>query len=107
MTVRDNTDQHRFEIFDGEDGEEPAAFLEYELRPGAIALIHTETVKGHEGKGIAKQLVTAVLAEARSRGLAVLPHCPYVRKVIADNPAEYLDLVPAAAREKFSLPSRT
>ena len=31
-------------------------------------------------------------ADARTRGLAVPPFCPYVRKVIADNPDAYVEL---------------
>jgi hypothetical protein len=35
----------------------------------------------------------------------VLPFCPYVRKVIAENLSQYLDLVPVEERERFDLPS--
>jgi predicted GNAT family acetyltransferase len=100
-TVRDNPADSRYEILDGDD---VAGIAEYTLTEGVIAFTHTETLAGHEGKGLAKQLVTAALAAARAQGLAVMPHCPYVRKVIADNPAEYLDLVPADARSEFGLP---
>jgi uncharacterized protein len=100
-TVSDNPEASRFEIL---DGDEVGGIAVYELRGNAIAFVHTETLPGHEGRGLAKQLVTSALADARRRGLAVLPECPYVRKVIADNPAEFLDLVPAAARPLFDLP---
>jgi hypothetical protein len=33
-----------------------------------------------------------------------MPVCPYVRKVIAEHPEEYLDLVPSDARAEFDLP---
>jgi hypothetical protein len=99
--VIDNQELQRFEIL---DGEELGAIAEYDLRDDTIVLTHTETMPGHEGRGVAKRLVTAALGEARQRGLSVLPVCPYVRKVIADNPSLYLDLVPRAARTKFGLP---
>jgi predicted GNAT family acetyltransferase len=99
--VTDNTALNRFEIL---DGDELGAIAEYELRGDVIAFTHTETMPGHEGRGVARRLVTAALADVRSRGLEVLPFCPYVRKVIADHPDEYLDLVPAGARAKFDLP---
>jgi predicted GNAT family acetyltransferase len=100
-TVTDNQQLSRFEIL---DGDELGAIAEYEMRGDVIAFTHTETMPGHEGRGVAKQLVTAALADARRRGLAVLPFCPYVGKVIADDPQHYLDLVPVAARTKFDLP---
>lgn len=102
MQVIDNTDRHRFELqIDGE----PAAVEVYDLRGDRIALVHTETLPGHEGEGLARKLVEAVLAEVRERGLGVIPECPYVRKVIADNPDRYLDLVPAELRQQFDLPA--
>jgi len=101
-TVTDHTEASRFEILDGDD---VGGIAVYELRGNAIAFVHTETLPGREGRGLAKQLVTFALADARRRGLAVLPECPYVRKVIADNPGEYLDLVPVRVRAMFGLPA--
>ena len=101
-TVRDNPAEHRYEIH---EGTVLAGFVTYERRDRTMTFVHTETEPGHEGKGIARQLVTTALAEARANGLGVLPRCPYVRKIIADNPAEYLDLVPSGARAAFGLPA--
>ena len=100
-TVRDNPAKHRYEIL---DGGELAGFAEYTVDADVITFPHTETLAGHEGKGIARQLVEFALADARTRGLAVLPKCWYVSKVIADKPGQYLDLVPAAARALYNLP---
>ncbi len=100
-TILDNAEAHRWEIF---EGDELAGIVDYQVREGALALTHTETMDGHGGKGIARQLVTAVLTDLRRRGLGVLPYCPYIRTLIADNPEEWLDLVPAEARGKFDLP---
>ncbi|MFM2077391.1 MAG: hypothetical protein RJA49_1281 [Actinomycetota bacterium] len=101
-TIRDNAAEHRYELLDGDD---VSVIAEYRRDEQAITFIHTETRPGHEGKGLAKELVTAALTEARAAGLAVLPQCPYVRKVIADDPAAYLDLVPVDARARFDLPA--
>lgn len=102
MQVIDNTERHRFELqIDGE----LAAVEVYDLRGDRIALVHTETFPGHEGEGLARKLVEAVLAQVRERGLAVIPECPYVRKVIADDADRYLDLVPAELRKQFDLPA--
>jgi predicted GNAT family acetyltransferase len=99
-TVRDNPDKNRFEIY---DGAELAGFSQYKLSPGRIAFMHTEIDPAFSGRGLALQLVTEALDEVRRRDLAVLPFCPYVRKVIASHTERYLDLVPARDRERFRL----
>ncbi|HEX6247464.1 MAG TPA: GNAT family N-acetyltransferase [Nocardioidaceae bacterium] len=101
-TVRDNPEQSRYEI---QVDDELAGFGEYKLSRGRIAFTHTEIRDGFSGRGLARKLVADELADARRRGLAVLPFCPYVRRVIAKNPDKYLDLVPAEARGRFKLPA--
>ena len=100
--VRDNPEKSRYEIH---DGEELAGFSEYKLTHGKIAFTHTEIDPAFNRRGLAQQLVTEELDDARRRGLAVLPFCPYVRKVIASHPEQHLDLVPPRDRERFHLPS--
>jgi predicted GNAT family acetyltransferase len=78
--------------------------MEYQLDPGTITLIHTEIDEAYEGKGLGSVLVRHVLDDARERGLAVLPVCPFVRGWISRH-EDYLDLVPAAARQKYNLPA--
>jgi len=102
VTVQDNPAESRYEIHD--DGQ-LAGFAAYELSPGHIAFTHTETEPAFAGRGLAKQLVTQALDDVRSRGLAVLPFCPYVQSVIARKPELYLDLVPAEGRARFQLPA--
>ncbi|MFE4692149.1 GNAT family N-acetyltransferase [Streptomyces sp. NPDC056749] len=99
--VRDNAAENRYEIY--EDGQ-LAGFTDYKITGDRIAFIHTETLKGFTGRGVAHQLIAEELAEARTRHLAVLPYCPVVRDTIAHHPDEYLDLVPAHYRERFDLP---
>ncbi len=102
VTVRDDPDRSRYEIqVDGQ----LAGFTDYRLRNGRISFTHTEVGAGFSGRGLARKLVADELADARRRGLAVLPFCPYVRKVIADNPDKYLDLVPDRDRVRFDLPA--
>ncbi len=101
VTVRDNPTEHRYEVY---DGEALAGFSEYKLTGQRIAFTHTETDPAFNGRGLARQLVEHALADARARELAVLPFCPYVRKVIAGDPEKYLDLVPDKDRDRFGLP---
>jgi predicted GNAT family acetyltransferase len=101
VTVRDNPELNRYEIH--EDGQ-LVGFSEYKLSDGAISFLHTEVDPAFGGRGLGRQLVEVELDDARNRGLSVLPFCPYVRKVVADNP-EYLALVPCSERSRFDLPT--
>lgn len=102
VTVRDVPEHHRYEIH---DGDQRVGLSTYELDGDTITFIHTEIDPAFGGRGLGKVLVTAELDDARRRGLAVRPMCPYVRKVIAEDPDTYLDLVPAAQRARFDLPA--
>jgi predicted GNAT family acetyltransferase len=99
--VRDSRAESRYEIF---EGPELAGFSVYELGTNRIAFTHTEVLPAFAGRGLAQRLVASALEDARRRGLAVLPFCPYVRKVIAEDPAAYLDLVRPQDRARFGLP---
>jgi uncharacterized protein len=99
LQVADHPDQERFEIrVDGQ----LAGFIQYHLKDGVLALLHTETDRRFRGHGVAGHLIQASLDEARDRHLAVLPYCPFVRSWIAEHPA-YADLVPANQRSHFSI----
>lgn len=53
--VRDNKEEHRFEMMLGEGN---AAFIDYtEAGAGVLALTHTEVPEEFEGKGIGSRLV--------------------------------------------------
>src|SRR4051812_24790485 len=99
IEVRDDREASRFVI--SVDGQ-PAGFAEYRDRGEAISFVHTVVDDGYEGRGLGGRLVSAALDDVRSRGLAALPFCPFVRGYIARHP-EYLDLVPQAERPQFGL----
>ncbi|KNE79300.1 MULTISPECIES: GNAT family N-acetyltransferase [Streptomyces] len=100
--VRDNPVGNRYEIH---DGERLAGFSDYRLTDDRrIAFTRTETLPEFRGRGLAGRLVAGQLDDARRRGLAVLPFCPYVRKYIAEHADAYLGLVPAQDRARFGLP---
>ena len=99
IEVRDDREADRFVItVDGE----PAGFAQYRDRGQALSFVHTEVDDRFEGQGLGGRLVAAALDDVRSRGLAVLPFCPFVRGYIARHP-EYLDLVPETQRPQFGL----
>ncbi|GAA1404014.1 GNAT family N-acetyltransferase [Catellatospora coxensis] len=100
ITVRDNPAEHRYEIH---DGDQLAGFSTYKLTTDTIAFTHTETLPAFSGRGLARQLVVGALDDARRRGLAVRPYCPYVREIILRLADTYLDLVREDEREQFGL----
>jgi len=99
VAIADAPERERYEIH--VDGE-LAGFAEYKTRPGIIAFIHTEVDEGFQGRGLGDRLIAHALDDARKRGTAVLPFCPFVRSFIQSHP-DYVDLVPPSQREAFEL----
>ena len=99
LTVRDNSDRHRFEI---DLGDGSIAIAEYTLPAGKIMFTHTEVPEAHEGKGIGTTLIRFALDAARERGLKVIPICPFFADYMQKH-AEVQDLLDPAWRIKFGL----
>lgn len=99
IAIADNADAERYEV--RSDGE-LAGSLTYRLRPGLIELVHTEVDEEFEGKGLGSQLISFALEDARKRGLAVLPFCPFVNDYMQRH-RQYVDLVPEGRRKDFEV----
>ncbi len=83
MTIIDAEAEGRYEArLEGD----LAGFLDYVVKRGRIALIHTEVLPAHRGQGIAAQLARFALDDARRRGLGVIASCPYVRAYVQHHP---------------------
>ncbi len=63
-----------------------AAIVSYERSATWVALLHTEVQEGFEGQGLSSQLVAWVIGDARARGLAVIPRCPFVIRWLERHP---------------------
>ena len=91
LEIHENDARHRFETtVDGLD-----AYVTFNREDGKVSFLHTYVPPELEGRGIAGQLAKYALEHARANGLAVVPHCPYVRSYIDRHP-EYQDLVAAS-----------
>lgn len=99
IEVADAPGRDRYELsIDGEVG----GFTAYGARPGLIAFIHTEVDERLQGHGLGDRLIRFALEDARARGLAVLPFCPFVKAFIEQH-REFEVLVPESYREQFGL----
>ncbi len=87
--VRDNPQEQRYEA----KIQDELAVVEYQLNGDTITFTHTEVPEALAGGGVAGKLVSTALDDARARGLAVVPLCPYVASYIRRHP-DYAALVP-------------
>jgi uncharacterized protein len=99
IEVADAPERDRYELsIDGE----VVGFTAYRTRPGLIAFVHTEVDERVQGRGLGERLIRFALEDARARGLAVLPFCPFVNAFI-ERHREFEALVPESYREQFGL----
>ena len=96
LRITDNPERRRYEVY---LGTELAGFTDYHVQPDLLTLLHTEIEPAFEGQGIGSRFLAGVLDDVRSRGLRVLPICPFVRAFLQKNPV-YDDLVWTAGRNE-------
>ena len=69
-----------------------AGILDYVVKRGHLALVHTEVLPAYRGRGIAGELARFALDDARRRDLRVIATCPAVRAYVERHP-ETQDIV--------------
>lgn len=74
------------------DGEEQIALMEIGISENSLTVYHTEVSPKAEGRGLAKELLSHMVAYARQHGLKVIPLCPFVNAQFKRHPAEYADI---------------
>jgi predicted GNAT family acetyltransferase len=90
--VTDNSTESRYELH--VDGR-LAGVAVYHLKDDSVIFTHTEIDSSVGGHGHGSTLVRAALDDVRSRGLTVVPLCPFVKAYIEKH-QEYADLLKAA-----------
>jgi predicted GNAT family acetyltransferase len=89
VSVIDNAEALRYELhLDGVF----VAEIRYRFEPGVRVLVDVDVEPRLEGHGLGSRLVEGALDDLRARGLAVVPHAPFVADFIRLRP-EYADLV--------------
>jgi uncharacterized protein len=93
-TVRDNPEDSRYEI---RDGDRVLGLAAYERRGETTVFTHTEIDPDAGQDGLGSTLVRAALDDVRGRGGSVVAQCSFVRGWIERHP-DYADLVAAPGR---------
>jgi predicted GNAT family acetyltransferase len=89
LEILDDEAAQRYEARD--DGS-LAGFLDYVVKHDRLALIHTEVLPSHKGRGVGERIVRFALDDARQRGLRVIVICSYARAYVERHP-EVQDIV--------------
>ncbi|HEY0103437.1 MAG TPA: GNAT family N-acetyltransferase [Brevundimonas sp.] len=96
--ITNNEDTHRYELPVGSD----VAVITYNLSGQNLMITETLVPRALEGQGIASRLTRHVIADARDRGLLILPVCPFFAAYLQKHP-ENADVVHPTYREILRL----
>ncbi|WP_062132918.1 GNAT family N-acetyltransferase [Demequina aestuarii] len=90
-TVTRNESESRYDVH--VDGE-LAGFAQYEIDGDRAAFTHTEVFEAYQGDGVAGTLAGEALADTASRGLTIVPVCPYIAKYLDRHEVEGATVAP-------------
>jgi len=96
--IHDSAERHRYELPVG--GE--VAVVIYNLSDRNLMITETLVPVALEGQGIASRLARHVIADARERGLLILPVCPFFSAYLQKHP-EHGDVVHPTYRDILGL----
>ena len=74
------------------ENEKRIAEMQIGISGNDLTVYHTEVSSDHEGKGLAKKLLLAMVDYARKNNLKVIALCPYVFAQFKRHPEEYADV---------------
>ncbi|MEV6723895.1 GNAT family N-acetyltransferase [Streptomyces xanthochromogenes] len=86
--IRDDRARGLLAAFEGGEVVGRIAYFVLDEPSGVLVAVHTVVEPGHEGKGIAGDLVREFYATAAREGVAVVPLCPYAAKWAERHPDE-------------------
>ncbi|MGV9008654.1 GNAT family N-acetyltransferase [Brevundimonas sp.] len=96
--IRDNAEAKRYELPLGDQ----VAVVTYNLSEPNLMITETLVPHALEGQGIASRLARHVIADARARGLLILPVCPFFSAYFQKHPDD-ADVVHPTYRQILSL----
>lgn len=96
--IRDNPDAKRYELPIGDQ----IAVVTYNLSEPNLMITETLVPQALGGQGIASRLARHVIADARARGLLILPVCPFFSAYFQKHPDD-ADVVHPTYRQILGL----
>lgn len=73
-------------------GDKKIAEMIISVSGNELTVYHTEVLPEFEGKGVAKELLHAMVLYARNNHLKVIALCPFVHAEFRRHPGEYNDI---------------
>jgi len=74
------------------EGDEQLGEMVISLSGNYLTVYHTEVAPKGEGKGLAKEMLSAMVDYARDHSLKVIPLCPFVHAQFKRHPEMYTDI---------------
>jgi uncharacterized protein len=74
------------------DGEEQLAEMAISISGKKLTVYHTGVSQKAEGKGLGKELLSAMVEHARKNGLKVIALCPFVHAQFKRHSEQYADI---------------
>ncbi len=74
------------------ENDEQIAEMQISISGNDLTVYHTEVSPKHEGKGLGRKLLSAMVDYARKNQLKVIALCPYVLAQFKRHPQEYDDV---------------
>jgi len=74
------------------EGSERIGEMVVSISGDVLTVYHTEVSSAAEGKGVAKEMLNAMVAYARENKKKVIPLCPYVHAQFKRHPNDFADL---------------
>lgn len=92
VDVKFRTGEQNSSAFFIEENGEQLGEMVVDIKDGKLTVYHTEVDPKAEGKGYAKELLSAMVEHAREHHLQVVPLCPFVQVQFRRHPADYADI---------------
>lgn len=93
MHVQQEGDSKKIVFYIEDNGQRIAEIHSIFAGGDKIIIEHTEVNESHEGKGLGKILVLAVIDYIKENNLKVIPLCPYANAFFKKNYDTYKDLI--------------